>query len=57
MDFSGEIVMASTGQYILHKWHIWQSAGYAMNAFFVFGSLRMTSVGHVSMHVPHPIHP
>jgi len=22
IDFSGEIVIASTGQYILHKWHI-----------------------------------
>jgi hypothetical protein len=27
MDFSGEMVMASTGQYMRHRWQIWQSAG------------------------------
>ncbi len=57
MDLSGVMVMASTGQFILHKWQIWQSAGYLMNAFFVFGSWRITSVGQVLTHVPQPIQP
>ncbi|MCF2904398.1 hypothetical protein L0666_05325 [Octadecabacter sp. CECT 8868] len=43
MDFSGDISMASTGQYIRHKWQIWQSAGYAITALPC--SIRMTSQG------------
>ena len=55
--FSGEIVIASTGQYILHRWQIWQSAPYLMIAFFVSGSSRKTSVGQLCTHMPQPIHP
>lgn len=57
MDFSGLIVIASTGQYMRHKWQIWQSAGYLITAFRFAGSIRITSVGQVLTHVPQPMHP
>jgi hypothetical protein len=49
--------MASTGQYILHKWHIWQSSGYKISAFFESGFNLITSVGQLFMHSSHPIQP
>jgi hypothetical protein len=57
MDFSGVMVIAWTGQYMLHRWHIWQSAGYLITALWVLGSSRITSVGQVLTQVPQPMQP
>ena len=48
--------MASTGQYILHRWQIWQASGYFISAF-PFSFKRITSVGHVFTHIPQPMQP
>jgi len=57
MLFSGVMVMASTGQYIRHKWQIWQSSGYLMTALPVPRSMRMTSVGQDFTQFSQPMHP
>lgn len=49
--------MASTGQYNLHKWQIWQSSGYTISAFLESEFNRITSVGQLFMHSSHPMHP
>lgn len=51
------MVIASTGQYIRHKWHIWQSSGYKISAFFELGFNLITSVGQLLMHSSQPIQP
>ena len=57
MDLSGEMVMASTGQYMRQRWQIWQSSGYWITALLVFGSIRITSVGQTWTQVSQPMHP
>lgn len=57
MVFSGEMVIASTGQYIRHKWQIWQSSGYKISAFLESGFNLNTSVGQLLIHSSHPMQP
>jgi len=57
MDFSGDISMASTGQYIRQRWQIWQSAGYVIFALPVSGSIRITSQGQALTHSSQPMQP
>lgn len=54
---SGDTVMVpGDEQKVSHRWQVWQSSGNIMAALPVSSSIRMTSMGQLITHSPHPMH-